>query len=84
MTQELRIMNRYIKGVRMEQLKKCPFCGQEVNMRYSSGKHAFLFWHKGLRNCAFYDFEISDQTAKSLSEAAELWNRRTNEGGKYE
>lgn len=51
----------------MQELKRCPFCGQEVYIGYSSGRHAFRFWHKGLRDCAFYDFEISDHTAKSLS-----------------
>lgn len=63
----------------MDKLKKCPFCGKEVFLGYSSARHAFRFLHMGLRNCPFYVFEISDECAKTLNEAAELWNRRTKD-----
>ena len=64
-------------------LKPCPFCGKEMTLLSSrvkrvSVKRAFIFSHKGLRNCAFYNFEISWETAKSLDEAIALWNRRAN------
>ena len=60
----------------MSKLKPCPFCGKEITLLSSSKKCAFIFSHKGLRNCAFYNFEISWETAKSLDEAKILWNRR--------
>ena len=58
------------------QLKPCPFCGKEMTLLSTSVRRAFVFSHKGLRNCAFYNFEISWKTAKSLDEAKILWNRR--------
>lgn len=61
-----------------EVLKPCPFCGKEVTLISSSRSEQFVFNHKGLRNCPFYRFEIPWETAKSISEAAELWNRRIN------
>lgn len=61
-----------------EVLKPCPFCGREMTLISSSATKLFTFSHKGLRNCPFYKFEISWETAKSISEAAELWNRREN------
>ena len=59
-------------------LKPCPFCGKEMTLLSTSTKRAFVFLHKGLINCPFYDFEISWETAKSLDEATALWNRRAN------
>ena len=59
-----------------EELKVCPFCGQEVTLQSSSQMYAFIISHKGPRNCPFFRFEISWNTAKSLKEAKELWNRR--------
>ena len=60
----------------MSELKPCPFCGKEVTLISSSRSKQFVFNHKDLRNCPFYRFEIPWETAKSLSEAKELWNRR--------
>lgn len=60
-----------------EVLKPCPFCGRKVSLISTSASKEFVFYHKGLRNCPFYRFEISWECAKSLKEATELWNRRT-------
>ena len=63
-------------------LMPCPFCGQEVMLGYSSGRRAFLIWHKdNPQKCSFYRFEMADLNIKSLSEARDAWNRRVvNEG----
>lgn len=61
----------------MNDLRSCPFCGQEMMIGYSSAKHAFLFWHKdNPQKCAFYRFEIMDKDAYCLEDAIEKWNRR--------
>jgi len=60
----------------MNDLKPCPFCGKRVILISTSRTKEFIFSHEGLRNCAFYNFSISWETAKSLKEAIELWNRR--------
>lgn len=65
----------------MSKLKPCPFCGKEVTVVSSSLRKGFLFLHKGLRNCPFYRFEIAWDTAKTLREATELWNRRADTKG---
>lgn len=68
----------------MNKLKPCPFCGREVHLLSTSRTKEFIFSHKGLRNCPFIDFKISWETAKSLSEATELRNRRINNEYKTE
>jgi hypothetical protein len=60
----------------MDELKPCPFCGREVSVYSSSRSYSFVFSHKGLRNCPFFQFEIMWHDAKSLKEATEWWNRR--------
>ena len=72
------IMARLYEGGRVNEskLKPCPFCGKEVTVTSSSLNQKFLFLHKGLRNCPFYRFDIAWDTAKTLREATELWNRR--------
>ena len=76
MTRELRIMNRYIKGVRMEQLKKCPFCGADVDMM--SGVLVKRSYHIVCQNsnCGadvwFYGAESNPE------KTALKWNRRTD------
>lgn len=60
----------------MDELKPCPFCGKEITVHSSSRSYSFVFTHKGLRNCPFFQFEIMWATAKTLKEATELWNRR--------
>ena len=66
----------------MSDLKPCPFCGNEMLLAYSSKAKSFRLTHRGLRNCPFYKFEIPLETAKSISEARELWNRRANNDNK--
>ena len=58
-----------------EKLKKCPFCGGEVNI-YSchSLKRHYISHNVEDRNCPFYKgIEIDN---KDQSEAIEAWNRR--------
>lgn len=62
--------------INTEMLKSCPFCGKEVTLVSTSQTKEFIFSHKGLRNCPFYQFKMSWKVAKSLKEATELWNRR--------
>ena len=62
-----------------EKLKPCPFCGQEVTLRSTSVTKSFVISHKGLRNCAFYNFEIPWEVGESLINATTLWNRRTEQ-----
>lgn len=59
-----------------EVLKPCPFCGKEVTLISTSRTKQFIFSHQGLRNCPFYQFEMSWECATSLKEAKEIWNRR--------
>lgn len=68
----------------MAELKPCPFCGREVTVHSSSRSYSFVFSHKGLRNCPFFQFEIMWTTAKTLKEATELWNRRAESQTKSE
>ena len=60
----------------MSKLKPCPFCGKDVTMYSTSRKHAFIIEHKALNNCAFYEFDIPWESAESLAQAKEMWNRR--------
>lgn len=67
--------------INTEILKSCPFCGKEVTLISTSQTKEFIFSHKGLRNCPFYQFKISWEVAKSMKEATELWNRRSERNG---
>lgn len=64
-----------------EILKSCPFCGENVTLVSTSRTKEFIFSHKGLRNCPFYEFKMSWDVAKSLREAKDLWNRRADMRG---
>lgn len=59
-----------------DKLKPCPFCGQEVTLKSTSATKSFVISHVGLRNCAFYNFEISWEIGETLKNATTLWNRR--------
>ena len=59
-----------------EDLQPCPFCNGEMTMICTSRTKEYIFSHKGLRNCAFYEFRMSWECAKSMAEARALWNRR--------
>lgn len=60
-------------------LKHCPFCGGKVSMTYTSHDNTFNFWHSGLNSCYFVEpFQIDGIYAKSLTKAAEAWNRRAD------
>jgi endogenous inhibitor of DNA gyrase (YacG/DUF329 family) len=60
----------------MSELKPCPFCGQEVTLISTSTTKSFVISHVGLRNCAFYKFEMPWEVGESLKNATTLWNRR--------
>ena len=62
-----------------EVLKPCPFCWKDVALMSSSEKRVFIFSHANLRSCPFYNFEMSWECAKSLTEAKQLWNWRAGE-----
>lgn len=63
------------KGVKMEKLKPCPFCGGRVSITYNSGVNAFAVWHTKAP-CFIEPFWISGDDAKTLNEAYAFWNRR--------
>ncbi len=66
----------------MKGLKNCPFCGGAVAaIEYYSSEKAFAIWHKDAdTDCPFLEpFWISGDVAGSLAEAADAWNRRTEE-----
>lgn len=50
-----------------------------MTVQGSSRLRRFTIYHKNLRNCHFYSFEIDWQTVGSLEEATEAWNRRYEE-----
>lgn len=60
----------------MGDLKPCPFCGKKVTLISTSRTKEFIFSHKELRDCPFYQFKMSWEVAKNLKEATDLWNRR--------
>ncbi len=60
-------------------LSRCPFCGDKMKLSYSSFGHEYRIWHKH-ENCLLEDpFIIPEANAKSMEEAAEIWNRRAND-----
>lgn len=63
----------------MEKLKRCPFCGGEVNLSYSS-KGNFHFRHREYGKCMFDEFVCPVRVVGPgcLAEAAEAWNRRAD------
>jgi hypothetical protein len=60
----------------MTKLKPCPFCGGEMVISGSSRLRRFTVSHRNLRECHFYSFEIDWETAGSIAEAIQAWNRR--------
>lgn len=69
----------------MEPLKKCPFCDGNVYLGYRSQQKTFIIWHHIFEDesqkCPFFDFKISTKYARTLAEAADIWNRRADENG---
>lgn len=68
----------------MAELKPCPFCGGEMSLVYTSKDNAFYVFHKTARaaeNCPIDEmFKITRLKVKSLSCAADAWNRRADNG----
>ena len=61
------------------ELKPCPFCGDSISITYNSFDKAFVIWHDH-NKCLFVEpMYISDDNAKSLKEAYEIWNTRVGE-----
>lgn len=59
-------------------LERCPFCGDHVSLSYSSYAHEYRVWHIH-NNCMISDpFIIKGEHAKSLKEAAKIWNKRVS------
>lgn len=59
------------------ELKRCPFCGAKVSMTYNSAENVYRIWHSSISSCAIEEpIEIDGVFAKSLAEAAKVWNRR--------
>ena len=61
-------------------LKPCPFCGCPVTMIYNSLDNAFKFYHKGYDEIECRVVEPIMLKARSLADAREVWNRRTDDG----
>lgn len=64
----------------MERLKPCPFCGGKVSVTYNSAERAFCFWHETVSCVIEEPFKIDRAFAGNLEEAAEVWNRRNEDG----
>lgn len=75
----MHIKNKQKAGNDMGELKPCPFCGQEVTIQSTSATKSFVISHVGLRNCAFYKFEMSWEVGETLKNATTLWNRRAEQ-----
>ena len=61
----------------MTDLRPCPFCGGEVSITYHSADNVFSVWHKDDR-CKFIEpMYIDGKYAKSLSDARNIWNKRS-------
>ena len=64
----------------MKDLKPCPFCGGEVSITYHSADNVFSIWHKH-EGCKFIEpMYIDGEHAKSLSDARNIWNKRSVPG----
>lgn len=63
-----------------EKLKPCPFCCGKVSITYNSAENVFRVWHSGSTVCEIQEpIEISGEFAKSLEDAANVWNRRAGQ-----
>lgn len=62
-------------------LKKCPFCGGAVSITFRSASMMHMVYHKDdeFKCCIAGPFKIPIARAHSLKEAANAWNRRTND-----
>ncbi len=67
----------------MAELRRCPFCGSEVTMTYTSYDNMYHIYHRyDVVMCAIKEpIDIDGYFVKSLSEAADAWNRRAEEDG---
>ena len=69
----------------MAELRRCPFCGGKVTMTYSSYDNMYHVYHRGMPiiwRCALKEpIDIEGEFVRSLSEAADAWNRRAGEDG---
>lgn len=65
----------------MAELRRCPFCGSAVDMTYTSYDNMYHIYHRSnVIMCAIKEpIDIDGYFVKSLSEAADAWNRRAGE-----
>lgn len=67
----------------MIKLRPCPFCGSKVDMTYTSYDNMYHIYHRdygGIVQCYMKEpIDIDGYFVKSLSEAADAWNRRAGE-----
>ena len=64
------------------ELKPCPWCGGNVTIIYRSASDMFHIYHcDESGKCDIVGpFKIHKSRAATLEKAAEIWNRRTNDG----
>ena len=68
---------RTVGEVEMTDLRPCPFCGGAVSIKYHSADNVFAVWHK-YDGCKFIEpMYIDGEHAKSLSDARNIWNKRS-------
>lgn len=69
----------------MQELKPCPFCGDEVLIYYSSATRGFYFNHRhkqgAANDCILLTPAIILGDFKCLQDAYDAWNRRADNGG---
>ena len=67
-------MSLEVEGVKMDELKRCPFCGGRAGIRRFAGKLFDVY----KVNCMNEDCFIEPETRPyySKKEAIEAWNRR--------
>lgn len=71
------LIQRQEGEVGMTDLRPCPFCGGEVSITYHSMDNVFSIWHK-YDGCKFIEpMYIDGKYAKSLSDARNIWNKRS-------
>lgn len=66
----------------MYDLKPCPFCGGKVSLTYHSGDNVYRIWHHWGNSAECFiaePIELPGNQLKSLSEAAQAWNRRQDD-----
>jgi hypothetical protein len=71
-----------IKGGDTVELKPCPWCGGGITIIYRSASNMFHVYHcNDSGKCDIIGpFKIHKSRAATLEEAAEVWNRRVNDG----